>query len=139
MALHDRPDIHICRECIGSLRERSGLLDVTPILPTVDVGAAVAFYEAAGFETHAYEGGGFAFVQFAGASVFDLGFAEDLDPAANRTGCFIIVPDADEWHARLAALGYDVSDVLTAPWGMREFSLTDPSGNHLRFGHGVEG
>jgi hypothetical protein len=27
--------------------------------------------------------------------------------------------------------------VADMPWGMREYTLTDPSGNHVRVGHGT--
>jgi predicted enzyme related to lactoylglutathione lyase len=110
-------------------------MDVTAILPMLDMKASVAFYEAAGFDVRVYrddqEDGGYAFVSYNDESVFDLG----LQPSAVGAGCFIIVADADVWHARLSALGYDVTPVIDEPWGMREFALTDPSGNRLRFGH----
>jgi uncharacterized glyoxalase superfamily protein PhnB len=37
----------------------------------------------------------------------------------------------------LSELGYVVGEIAEQPWGMREFALTDPSGNRLRFGRGV--
>ena len=38
------------------------------------------------------------------------------------------------WHARWAAAGLPVSQLRAKPWGMVEFSVTDPSGNRLRVG-----
>lgn len=84
-----------------------------------------------------YEGGGFAFASYADESVFDLDLIEHLDPATNAAGCYIIVPDVDAWHARLTALGVNVTALEDTPWGMREFRLTDPSGNGIRFGRSL--
>jgi hypothetical protein len=129
---HD--DIGVCRDCLGWLAGQVGLIDVTPTLPVVDMSAAVAFYEAAGFEVHVYEGGGFAFVRHDGQSVFDLGEEPAMEPMSNRAGCYLVVANPDEWHARLSALSYPVSAVSDQDHLMREFTLTDPSGNGLRFG-----
>ncbi len=40
----------------------------------------------------------------------------------------IRVKDVDAEHARLAALGLDVPDPESHPWGDRSFSLRDPNG-----------
>jgi hypothetical protein len=50
-------------------------------------------------------------------------------------GSPLIVPDPDGWHFRLAADGLPVTALEDQPWGMREFTLTDPSGNNVRIGH----
>jgi len=105
---------------------------VTPILPVGDMATAVSFYETAGFEVHVYEGGGYAFVHYEEESAFDLDLSEHVTPPTNGAGCFIITPDVDGWHARLSEVGLPVTAVQDQPWGMREFTLTDPSGNHLR-------
>ena len=96
------------------------------------------FYEAAGFHVHVYkdghEDGGYAFVSYDDESVFDLG----LETSAAGAGCYVRVPDIDDWHTRLTRLGYNVTAIRDEPWGMREFALTDPSGNRLRFGQGID-
>jgi uncharacterized glyoxalase superfamily protein PhnB len=135
-ALKCHDDIKICRECIGWLRQRAGLLDVTPTLPVKAMPEAIAFYERAGFEVEAYDSG-FAFVRYADVSVFDLDLNEGIDPANNGAGCYIIADDADAWHTRLSAAELPVTPIDDKPWGMREFTLTDPAGNHLRIGHGI--
>lgn len=131
--LEGRDDISLCRDCIGWLARRSGMLDVTPTLPVRSMPEAIQFYETAGFDVESYDGG-FAFVRYAGSSVFDLTLKGGLDPANNGAGCFIITDDADEWHARLSAVGLPVTAIADMPWGMHEFSLTDSSGNRLRIG-----
>ena len=139
VALQCHDDIKVCPVCIGWLRSKAGVLDVTPILPVRDMAEAIAFYQAAGFTTREYElGGGYTFVQFDDESVFDLDLAEHpLDPDSNSAGCYVIVPDVDDWHARLTGAGLPVTALEDQPWGMREFTLTDPSSNHLRIGQSL--
>jgi uncharacterized glyoxalase superfamily protein PhnB len=136
-ALQCHDDITVCRTCIGWLRGRAGGLDVTPTLPVADMAQAVSFYRAAGFDVRLYEGGGFAFVTHDDESVFDLDLIEHLDPAANAAGCYIIVPDVDGWHTRLSSIGLQTTALEDMPWGMREFRLTDPSGNNVRIGTSI--
>ena len=132
LACHD--DIKVCRVCIGWLRSQAGVPDSTPILPVRDIHEAIDFYQRAGFDGHVYDGGGFAFMERDGESVFDLDHVAHIDPAANRAGCYLIVADVEHWHAQLQASGLPVTPLENQPWGMREFTLTDPSGNHVRIG-----
>jgi len=98
--------------------------------------SAAAFYERAGFGVREYEpGGGYAFVSLRDESVFDLDQIDDLEPAKNGAGCYVIIDSVDELHTRFAAAGLPVTPVEDQPWGMREFTLTDPNGNHIRIGH----
>ena len=143
VALQSRADVELCRDCLGGL---AGQITVTstPTLPVVDMAEAVAFYERAGFGVRLYTddsgdgGDGFAFVDYDGESVFDLDAAPGMDPALNRAGCYLITRDADDWHARMRAAGLAVTDIADQPWGMHEFALTDPSGNHVRIGRSVD-
>ncbi len=70
-------------------------------------------------------------------SVFDLGLEPEMSPAANKAGCYVIVPVPDEWHLTFTDLGCSVTELRDECCGMREFTLTDPSGNNLRFGHSI--
>jgi catechol 2,3-dioxygenase-like lactoylglutathione lyase family enzyme len=85
----------------------------TPTLPVVDLAEAVRFYERAGFGVRIYKeddddpGGGFAFVDFDGQSVFDLDVI-DIDPRRNGASCYLIVPEVDGWHARMTDAGLPV-------------------------------
>ncbi|MEZ4324975.1 MAG: hypothetical protein R3B40_07170, partial [Polyangiales bacterium] len=46
----------------------------------------------------------------------------------------LLVDDVDAWHGRITASGLcarhggRLSEVTTQPWGMRDFTLHDPSG-----------
>jgi len=140
VALRSRDDIELCRDCLEWLAGQIGVSS-TPTLPVVDMGEAVAFYERAGFGVRIYNDdngapGGFVFVDFDGQSVFDLDAADDLDPSRNRAGCYLIANDADAWRARMLDAGLPVTPIADQPWGMREFTLCDPSGNRVRIGRG---
>lgn len=97
---------------------------------------AVRFCEAAGLDVHRYDDG-FAFVQLDEQSIFDLDLIPQMDPATNHAGCYVVTDDVDSWHARLVAAGLNVTSVEDRPWGMHEFTLTDPSGNNIRVGRNV--
>lgn len=135
VALRCEDDVKICRDCIGWLRSRADVVDATPILPVADLGSAITFYERAGFQVREHDGGGYAFVQYDGESVFDLGVADRPAAAGGQAAsCYLTVPDVDGWHARLHATGLAVGEIDDKPWGMREFSLIDRDGNALRIG-----
>ena len=142
VAFGSREDVELCRDCLEWLLGRVGVTS-TSTLPVRDMADAVAFYERAGFGVRVYTdengdgGDGFAFVDFDGQSVFDLDAAADLDPSANRAGCYLIANDADAWHAHMTATGLPVTPMADETWGMRELALTDPSGNRVRIGRAV--
>src|SRR5262245_8043468 len=131
---HD--EVVVCRICIGWLTQRAGGIDVTPTLPVRDMDEATRFCEAAGLEVERYDDG-FAFVGRDDQHVFDLNRVPGLDPAANHAGCYIITDDVDGWHTRLVAADLPVTPLEDMPWGMHEFTLTDPSGNDIRIGHNI--
>jgi uncharacterized glyoxalase superfamily protein PhnB len=137
-ALRCHDEVTVCRICIGWLKGRAGGIDVTPTLPVADMVEAVRFCEAAGFDVEQYDDG-FAFVHVNDQSVFDLDLAAGMDPATNHAGCYVITDEVDQWHARFVAAGLQVTPVEDMPWGMHEFTLTDPSGNNIRIGRGIAG
>ena len=112
------------------------------MLPVVDVSDAVEFYERAGFAVRVWSDGdgtpgGYAFVEHDGQSVFDLGLAP-IDPDRNGAGCYLVVANPDEWHGRMANAGMPVGPIEDQDYGMRDFTLTGPSGNRIRIGHTTE-
>ena len=133
---HD--EIKLCRVCIGWLNTRVGGIDVTPTLPVTDMDEATRFCEAAGFDVERYDDG-FAFVHHDDQSVFDLDLVAEMAPATNHAGCYIITNDVDAWHARMVTAGLPVTAIEDMPWGMHEFTLTDPSGNNIRVGRNTSG
>lgn len=136
-ALRCHDDVKVCRICIGWLMPQAGGIDVTPTLPVSDMARAIRFYETAGFEVEPYDEG-FAFVELSDQSAFYLNLNPVVDPTTNGAGCYIVVQDVDGWHDRLVAAGLAVTAVEDMPWGMHEFTLSDPSGNHIRVGRSIE-
>ena len=108
-------------------------VDVTPTLPVRDLDEATGFCEAAGFDVERYDDG-FGFVRLGDQSVFSLDRIDGLDPASNHAGCYIITDYVEGWYGRLVAAELQVSAIEDMPWGMHEFTLTDPSGNSIRIG-----
>jgi catechol 2,3-dioxygenase-like lactoylglutathione lyase family enzyme len=133
--------VRLCRECVERLAGQVGVIS-TPTLPVSDFREGVEFYERAGFGVRVYEddegspGEGFAFVDLDGQSVFDLDVLP-IDRTRNWAGCYLIVRDPDGWHAAMIASELPVTPIADTPWGMREFTLTDPFGNHVRIGRGL--
>ena len=59
---------------------------------------------------------------------------DELDGIETR-GVYIVVPDADEVHARAVAAGATIiRPVQGTPYGSREFAVTDPEGHSWSLG-----
>lgn len=97
---------------------------------------AVAFYRGLGFEVEAFDDT-YAWVRHNGDEILHLRLAPQLDPAANESAGYFHVEDADSWHVAWTEGDVDLSDIEDHPWGMREFSFSDPSGNLIRVGHNL--
>jgi len=110
-----------------------------PILQAHDVSRTRAFYESLGF-TSGYNDDRYDILR-RGNLVVHLEADERLVPATNRASCYWRVADADVLYQEFALLALPIDGLphLTAPcdepWGMREFTLKDPSGNLIRVGH----
>jgi catechol 2,3-dioxygenase-like lactoylglutathione lyase family enzyme len=107
-----------------------------PILPSRDLRESLDFYEKLGFENRGAPpeewnymilGRGSIELHFIGETT---SFAEWTAP----TSCHLAVADADALHAEWAHAGVTTDGPWTTDYGMREFTLPDPSGNLLRVG-----
>jgi catechol 2,3-dioxygenase-like lactoylglutathione lyase family enzyme len=104
-----------------------------------DLARSRAFYESLGFKAgyhdDLYE------IARRGDLVVHLERSADLVPEQNQFSCYWRVSDADRLYREFAALGLpseglpSLSEPADEPWGMREFTLRDPSGNLIRVGH----
>lgn len=55
--------------------------------------------------------------------------------AAGTSFCYLVVPDADAWFARLKAQGASFTrEIEDSDYGMRDFDLRDCCGNSLQIG-----
>ena len=113
-----------------------------PILPSRDLEETRQFYQRLGF-TSWWDGKApwdYEIVS-RGDLVVHFFLESGLAPEANDTSCYWRVFDADQLHAELSALQLPSQGIprLTAPehqpWGMREFTIVDSSGNLIRVGH----
>jgi predicted enzyme related to lactoylglutathione lyase len=108
-------------------------LELVPV-PVSDVDRAIAFYRdkvgfALDYDQRVDEN--LRFVQLTPpGSACSISIGEGLTDAApgSMRGLQIVVADADDAHAELAARGVDVGDVQDFPWGRFVF-FSDPDGN----------
>ncbi|HEU4631574.1 MAG TPA: VOC family protein [Gemmatimonadaceae bacterium] len=113
-----------------------------PILPARDLDETRAFYARLGFEPWFRGRGPWEYEIVSRGQLVVHFFAErGLVPGDNDSSCYWRVTDADRCYQEWSALGLPTEGIprLTAPedrpWGMREFTLVDPSGNLVRVGH----
>ena len=113
-----------------------------PILPSRDLAETRAFYQNLGFK--AWWGGGGPWdyeIVSRGNLVVHFFTESSLAPGESDSSCYWRVGDADALHREFSAIGLPGAGIprLTTPedqpWGMREFTLVDPSGNLIRIGH----
>jgi len=107
-----------------------------PILPSSDLRESLAFYERLGFENRGAppEEWNYLIVGRGAIELHVLGRPTAFERWAQPTSCHLAVADADALHAAWARAGIELEPVDTTPYGMREFTLLDPSGNLLRVG-----
>lgn len=112
-----------------------------PILPAHDIAITRAFYESLGF-TAWYHSSDYEIVT-RGNLYVHLEHHADLEPDKNRSSCYWRVVDADRLYQEFTALGLPsdgiprLTEPQDEPWGMREFTVKDPSGNLIRIGHNL--
>lgn len=107
---------------------------VDPVLPVADMTEAIAFYRGLGFDVRTHSES-YAWVTHCSWEYLHLSLVDGLDPAANSAAAYVHVDDVDRWHGALdAASPGTITPLADQPWGMREFTFTDPSGNFVRFG-----
>lgn len=113
-----------------------------PILPARNLTEVRAFYGRLGFAAWFGDDPRWQYEIVSRRGLVVHFFADaDLVATKNDAGCYWRVEDADRLHQELAALDLPGEGVprLTSPvdqpWGMREFTLVDPSGNLVRIGH----
>ncbi len=113
-----------------------------PVLPSRDLSATLAFYEALGFEEwgSSHLARGYLIVR-RGDLVLHFHADPGVDPLRTATGCYLYVDDVDRLHATWAAAvvpdpatGTRVVAPTDTDYGLREFAVVDPSGNLLRIG-----
>lgn len=65
-------------------------------------------------------------------------FLRQGPPSPSGCSVFFVIGDADELFAFHAAQGVEIIELLDdRPWGLRDYTVRDPDGYHLTFGHYV--
>ena len=107
------------------------LTRAVPVLPARDLANAIAFYrDVLGFET-AFEMGDYAVVARGPVELHLDATAPPAAPISAR----VDVAGIDALYAAVEPSGAVKADerLETKPWGLRQFSVLDPSGNRITF------
>jgi len=121
---------------MSAAQERQPTLDsIAPRSLVVDMEQALAFYGQLGFVT-TYHDEGFAIVERDGIALhFNASDAED--PPTTHVVAWIGVTNIETLYQQYRPTGALESPLQVQPWGMKTFSLCDPSRNLLIFGERI--
>ena len=112
----------------------AGVFSSIPILPVRNLDAAIPFYGKLGFALASRYGNDYAIVARDGTEIH-MRTAPKIDPRKNECGMYVRIADADALYQECQRNGVPC---LTPPedkyWRQREFAVSDPDGNLLRFG-----
>lgn len=117
------------------MTNKPGFGAVAPILACNDVLATAHWYrDVLGFVIDdEWTGETWGMLWAEGSQVF-LSLRPELVKTAKGQELLIAAPDVDAVYARHKANGAKiVSPLQTQPWGLREYTVEDPNGYHLRF------
>ncbi len=113
---------------------------VSPVIPVLDLDAALDRYRRLGFVTHDY--GGDERYGFADRDAVSLHLTEwdEHDPKRTASVVYLYVSDADAVHAEWAnaAMPGRLTDPADMEYGRREFVYVDPDGTLHRVGSRIE-
>ena len=106
---------------------------IAPILPVRNMERSVAFYQRLGFQHQPYEdGSSYAFLSMDGLSLHLSQFAGF---ETNVCSVYFYLEDVEGFFAKLRDAGVPTLEAPEdKPWGLREFSISDPDETLLRFG-----
>ena len=115
-------------------------VEIKAFVPARDLETSRAFYRALGFEVP-WGSDDLASVRYG-----PTGFLLQKFYVPEHAGNFmmhLLVENADDWHARVVAcgvvetFGVRLGAPEDQPWGMRDFTLSDPAGVLWRIGHNL--
>ena len=113
---------------------------VAPVVPVLDLDAALDRYRRLGFDVEPYAGGErYGFVERGAVSLHLTEWAEH-DPGRTASHIYMYVSDADALHAEWFAAGVEgrLGEPRNTPYGLREFAYVDPDGTLHRVGSPVD-
>ncbi|WP_142850135.1 VOC family protein [Telmatospirillum sp. J64-1] len=106
-----------------------------PILAAFDLDETVGFYRCLGFGLQArYDD----YAVLARGQIELHFWVPEGQVSADGAGCYLRVNDVTALYYEVLASGLtSVGRLEDKPWGMREFHISDPSGNLLRIGQQI--
>lgn len=110
---------------------------VAPVVPVLDLDAALERYRRLGFTVRSYDGDDrYGFVD-RGAVSLHLSESDQHDPERTATVVYLYVSDADAVHAEWTAAGVDghFRAGFDTAYGLREFGFVDPAARCTGSGH----
>ncbi len=117
-------------------------IEIKAFVPARDLAQSLAFYKALGFEV-AMESDDLAYLSH-GKTAFLLSHFYNPEHANNFV-MQMLVANADDWYQNVlesgVVAGFSVrtSPPDDRPWGIRDFTLIDPTGVLWRIGHVIPG
>lgn len=113
-------------------------IEMKAFVPARNLADSIAFYEALGFEA-TMESDDLASLRH-GTTAFLLSQFYNREHAENFV-MHLLVANADDWHSNVETSGVvekfsvRLSPPDDRPWGIRDFTLIDPTGVLWRIGH----
>ena len=117
-------------------------IEIKAFVPARDLAESLGFYTALGFEA-VMESEDLAYLRH-GKTAFLLSHFYNPEHANNFV-MHMLVANADDWYRNVLASGVvtkftvRISPPDDRPWGIRDFTLIDPSGVLWRIGHVIPG
>lgn len=112
-------------------------VEIKAFVPAFDFNESKAFYQALGFAMP-WSSDDLAYLRYGHASFLLQAFF--VREHAENFMMHLQVENVDDWHAHVRAsdvearFGVKASEPTDQPWGMRDFTLVDPSGVLWRIG-----
>ncbi|MFN0102191.1 MAG: glyoxalase superfamily protein [Bryobacteraceae bacterium] len=106
---------------------------IAPEIPVTDLRESVEYYEQKlGFQlVMEFPGGNYAIVE---RDEIAIHLFQDDTRSHSPAGVHIFTNQLDDLQAELQRRGAKLTqDVLLKPWGNRDFRVSDPSGNEIKF------
>jgi uncharacterized glyoxalase superfamily protein PhnB len=117
-------------------------IEIKAFVPARDLAESIDFYKALGFDA-TMESDDLAYLCY-GKTAFLL--SQFYNPEhANNFVMHMLVANADDWYQNVEASGVvtkfsvRLSPPDDRPWGIRDFTLIDPTGVLWRIGHAIQG
>lgn len=109
--------------------------EINPVFLVSDVAAAVAFYRCLGFDLGWIWGDPPTHAKVCRGAI---GIILALKQSRSGSGdTYVGLRSVNTYYAELRARNVDVGELDDRPYGMRDFSVTDPDGNRLVFGESI--